>query len=116
MIQCPNCSRTQELSVAIWDCGFDLETSRTKLDAQNRVKNEFERPYRLLNIYIPVLRITGWLPMLGRAIGAWSYYTNEEALLVPVMIFLGGLIAAVPYFAFAEALVILLDIRAAQGR
>ncbi len=114
MIRCPQCNRSQPDTVAICDCGYDLETYRQQLKKEARLRQAASRPYRWLAGFRALLWAMGVLTIAGGVIGAIVLAPEEDDLWRPLLLAASSFIFAVPYFAFAEAIALLLALNARQ--
>lgn len=114
MICCPKCSRRHPDSVITCDCGYDLQTHRQQLKVEERSYQRVARPFQWLPVLQVLLRVTGVLCLMGGGIGAIALWSAEASVWQIVLSLLAGGLVAVPYFAAAETMTILLTMSAQQ--
>lgn len=114
MIRCPQCGRRHPDSVITCDCGYDLQTHRRQLKIEERSYHSVARPYQWLPILQALLRVMGVLCLIGGGIGALAVWSDEASVWQVLLTLLAGGLIAVPYFAAAETIAILLAVSAQQ--
>ncbi len=115
MTRCPKCNRMHPDTVAVCDCGQDLEAYRRQLQQEAAAYQAASQPYAWLPIFRMVLRILGVFCLLGGVGSAILLLRDAESLWPPLLAIASAFIIAVPYFAFAEAISLLLAISTQQG-
>ena len=110
MLRCPQCGRRHPESVITCDCGYDLQTHRRQLKLEERSYHSVARPYQWLPILQVLLYVTGVLCLIGGGIGAMALWSDEASFWQVLLTLLAGGLVAVPYFAAAETISVLLAV------
>jgi hypothetical protein len=114
MIRCPKCGRRQPASVISCDCGYDLQPYRRQLQTAALAYHAAARPYRWLPIFQILLRLMGAVCLAGGAVGAILLLADKVDFWQVVLALVAASIIAVPYFASAEVITVLLTVSAQQ--
>ena len=114
MTRCPKCGHQQPDSVAVCDCGFDLDTYRQQQRRVSQARDSELRPFRLLAFFRALLWVTGGVCLIAGLAGAVLVIPDSDDLWRPAFVALAGGVAAVPYFVGAEVLALLLRINDQQ--
>jgi hypothetical protein len=116
MIRCPNCNLSHPEGVLRCDCGYNLETYAEKHKAQLQVRSSASQPYQFISYLIIALQGGGVLSILAGLIYAVTLSGRESSFLLIFAAFLGGILGGITYFAFSEALTVLLSISNKQDK
>lgn len=112
MIQCPNCNLSHPEGVVICDCGYNLEAYAK----QHKAQRQASQPYQFLSYLIIILQGGGVLSILAGLVYAMMLSGREVSFMLIVAAFLGGILGSLPYFAFSEALTVLLSMSEKQDK
>ena len=114
MLRCPQCGRSHPDSVITCDCGYDLQTHRRQLKVEERSYRVVNRPYQWLPILQVLLYVIGALCLIGGGIGALALWSDGASFGQVILSLLAGGLVAVPYFAAAETISVLLSVSEQQ--
>lgn len=114
MIRCPQCGRSHPDTVITCDCGYDLQTHRRQLKVEERSYRMAERPRQWLPALQVLLQVMGVLCLISGGIGALALWADEASVWQVLLILLAGGFVAVPYFAAAGTIAVLLTVSAQQ--
>ncbi|HSD84164.1 MAG TPA: hypothetical protein VLG46_09910 [Anaerolineae bacterium] len=114
MIRCPQCGRRHPDTVITCDCGYDLQAHRQQLKIEKQSYQMVAHPFQWLPILQVLLQVMGVLCLIGGGIGAIALWSDEASFWQVILTLLAGGLIAVPYFASAEAINVLLSLSAQQ--
>jgi hypothetical protein len=114
MIHCPRCGRTHPDSVITCDCGYDLQAYQLQHHRDARTYQLMSQPYRWLPAFQVLLRVMGVLCVIGGAVGVIVQVADRAAVWPIALTLVAAVIVAVPYFAAAEAIAVLLNLSEQQ--
>jgi hypothetical protein len=114
MIQCPNCNLSHPEGVVMCDCGYNLEAYAKKHKAQ--LHSSASHPYQFISYLSIILQGIGVLSILAGLVYSVILSVREVSLLLIIAAFVGGILGSIPYFAFSEALTVLLSVSEKQDK
>ncbi len=110
MIHCPQCGRSHPDTVITCDCGYDLQAYQLRQRHAARAYHGVSRPFRWLPVFQVLLSTLGTVCLIGGVVGALIQIADQAAVWPIVLTLAAALIVAVPYFAAAEAIAVLLKL------
>ena len=116
MIRCPNCNLSHPEGVVMCDCGYNLAVYAEKHKAQLKVRGSDSQSYQFIAYLTIILQGAGVLSILAGLVYAMILSGRDVSLLLIIAAFLGGILGSIPYFAFSEALRVLLSISEKQDK
>ncbi len=116
MIRCPKCNREQSYSVVTCDCGVDLKPSPLQVNEQERLRETSSKPYNLTSILRVVLRLIGFLSIVGGVIYSVFLFVQGNSAWSIFVTFIGGFVMSIPYFSAGKAITILINMSSRQDK